>query len=116
MTPKAQAEADARRIVEEAGTCDYCRVAPAAEAHELLRGPLRRLARGHRCCTLALCRECHLKMGGASWQRQVLILFTARPDDCDVLALWKIAGRRKPTIEELLSEAMKWGAEGAIRR
>ena len=116
MTPKSQADADARRIVEDAGTCDYCRVAPACDPHEILRGPLRRLARGKACCTLALCRPCHDKMGGVPWAKQLMILYTARPDACNVLEFWKIANRRNPTPEDLIAEAMRWGAEGAIRR
>lgn len=104
MTPQ---DKSARALVLEIGTCECCRAKPAVEAHEILRGPLRRLARGKRCCTLALCRDCHGRMGGVSWERQVMILFRSRPDDCDVLEFWKIAGRRKPTIEELLAEALK---------
>lgn len=116
VTPKAQADAAARRIVEEAPCCDYCRVAPATDAHEITRGPLKRLSRGKRSCTLALCRPCHNLMSGMSWARQLMILYAARKDDCNVLEVWKIAGRNFPTIEELIEEAMKWGAEGAIRR
>lgn len=117
MTPREQADAAAWAIVAAAECCDYCRVAPASEAHEILRGTgLRRLARGKKSCTLALCRDCHNRMGGMSWEKQILILFTARPDDSNVKEFWKIANRGKPTVEELLAEAMRWGAERAIRR
>lgn len=115
MNAQKQADDAAHAIVQEVGTCEACRVAPAVDPHEILRGPLKRLARGKRCCTLALCRECHNKMGGMAWERQLMILWRSRPDDMNVLEFWKIAGRRKPTIEELIAEASHWGAGHAIK-
>jgi hypothetical protein len=112
---KTQAEAAARQIVEEADACEYCRLEPATDAHEITRGPLKKLSRGKRSCTLALCRACHNKMGGMSWAKQLMILYTARKDDSNVLEVWNIAGRRYPTIEELIEEAMKFGSARAIR-
>lgn len=111
-----EADAAARALVLEAAACEYCRREPATDCHEIARGPVRRLARGKRSCTLALCRSCHRLMDGMSRAKQVLILFNARREDCDVLELWKVTGRRFPTIEELIAEAMKHGAENAIRR
>ena len=106
-----EADAAARQIVQDVGTCEACRAAPATDAHEILRGPLRRLARGKRCCTLALCRECHRRMDGMAWERQLLILYRSRKDDMNMREFWKIAGRQKPTPEDLIAEAMKHGAE-----
>ena len=107
-----EADAAARQIVQEVGTCEACRAAPATDAHEIARGNgVRRLARGKRSCTLALCRPCHRLMDGMSRARQVLILYRSRPDECNVLELWKVTGRRFPTIEDLIAEAMKHGAE-----
>lgn len=100
-----EAEAEAEKLRIEVGHCERCLTESDYETHEILRGSLRRLARGHRCCSLVLCRACHKLMGGMAWEKQLMILWQSRRDDMHVLEFWKIAGRRKPTVEELL-EAM----------
>ena len=118
-----EADAAAAALKERVGRCERCGWDNIndLQVHEILRGTgLRRLARGKACCSLVLCNSfangCHDLMGGLSWERQLLILYRSRRDDCDILAFWKIAGRRKPTIENLIEEAMKWGAGNVIKR
>ena len=104
----------AAKLKQTVGRCELCGwVGPDnLVCHEILRGnPLRRLARGVRCCCLILCNEwandCHGMMGGRPWEWQLAILWRSRPTDFDLLHFWKIAGRRKPEVEELLAEVTK---------
>jgi len=92
---------------ELCGCLDFERL----QTHEILRGCLRRLARGHRCCSLVLCDEwannCHHVVSRMSWEKQLLILRRSRKEDFDIDQFWKIAGRKKPTVDDLLEEACK---------
>lgn len=107
----------ARALKLEVGRCERCGETCGLETHEILRGiGLRQKARGKRFCSLVLCRDCHGKMGGASWESQLMILFLSRKEDFDLCKFWDVAGRRKPLPEELIEEAMHFGAENAIRR
>jgi hypothetical protein len=104
----------AAKLKKRVGKCEMCGWADEnqLECHEILRGVgLRRLARGVPCCCLILCNEwandCHGMMSGKPWEWQLAILWRSRRDDHDLLHFWKIAGRRKPEVEELLGEVTK---------
>ena len=104
---------EAAELKERVGRCEMCqcRDFDRLQVHEVLRGPLRRLARGNPACSLVLCdhlaNNCHAAMSGMSWEKQLAILWRSRREDMDLLEFWKIAGRRKPTIEELLAEVSR---------
>lgn len=109
MTPRKQADADAAALKERVGRCESCgwNNINDLQVHEILRGTgLRRLSRGKDFCSLVLCNSfangCHDRMSGLAWERQLAILWRSRPEDMDMLAFWEVAGRRKPTVEEML--------------
>lgn len=111
MTRYAEADRAAAELKERVARCEMCGCANMndLETHEILRGiGLRRLSRGVPCCSLILCNHrannCHAMMDGKPWEWQLAILWRSRPEEFDLFEFWKIAGRRKPLVEELLTE------------
>jgi hypothetical protein len=110
VKPGDKAAAELKASVAKCELCG-CLDFERLQTHEILRGCLRRLARGHRCCSLVLCDQwannCHHVVSRMSWEKQLLILWRSRPEDMNVFEFWSIAGRRKPSVEELLAEVCK---------
>lgn len=76
--------------------------------HEILKGPLRKLAMDKPFATLVVCKlVCHYAVDRESKARQLARLYHSRPGDYDLAAFWMVRARRLPEQTEIDLEIQK---------
>lgn len=97
-----EAEPARRSLLERVARCEFCGRHNAGLAnHEILRGSYRQQALDKPFAILILCDECHDLMGGRSWAEQLAILRRSRPADFNLRLFHELAGRHKPSSDEV---------------
>lgn len=84
-----------------AGHCQVCCDSRPVDVHEIARGPARSRALGERCTWLALCRECHERVGDyEQWPiiRQLAVKLLADAEHFDLELFNSIRGRAAKAI------------------